>query len=272
MMTNPPIMIMVAPNGARLLKSTNPATPISPAEIAADVLACAKAGASIAHLHAREPDGQPSDDVNIFREIVDRIREHSDIVIQLSLGTIGFTVDQALAPVVLNPEMVSFPMRSFNEADGSIPADIREMAQKIKAFGVTPELDVAGQATVAGANRLIEEGLVASPICFGINVKEPATMREGTQALLTLTADVPERAQWWITKGGRHGLGLRGLAIEMGGHVRTGFEDSYRDFGSDALAPSNASQVERVARLANSLGRSVATPADVRRFLAAGRA
>lgn len=263
-----PLMIMVAPNGARLLKSTNPATPISPAEIAADVLACARAGASIAHLHARAPDGQPSDDVAIFRDIVERIRAHSDIVLQLSLGTIGFTVDQALVPLALAPEMVSFPMRSFNEADGAIPADIREMAQRIRAAGVTPELDVASAATVEGANRLIAEGLVASPICFGINVKEPATMREGTHTLLDLTAQVPDQAQWWITKGGKHGLGLRGLAIEMGGHVRSGFEDSYRAFGSDDLAPSNASQIERVAKLSLALGRPVATPADVRRFLA----
>jgi 3-keto-5-aminohexanoate cleavage enzyme len=86
-----PLMIMVAPNGARLLKDKNPATPVTPAEIAADVLACARAGASMAHIHARAPDGQPSDDVDVYREIVERIREHSDIVMQLSLCTIGFS-------------------------------------------------------------------------------------------------------------------------------------------------------------------------------------
>lgn len=262
-----PLMVMVAPNGARLLKDKNPATPISPAEIAADVLACAAAGACMAHIHARQPDGQPSDDVRIYREIVDRIREKSDIVLQLSLGTIGFTVEQALAPVALKPDMVSFPMRNFNEADGGIPADIQEMAERIRASGVRPELDVAGEATVAGANRLIDQGLVARPLCFGINVKEPASMREGAQALLALTADIPADARWWITKGGTHGLGLRALAIEMGGHVRTGFEDSYIDYDGDRLAASNASQVERVARLSASLGRPLATPAQVRSFL-----
>ena len=270
-MDHTPMMIMVAPNGARLLKHNNPTVPITPAEIAADVLACAAAGASMAHLHAREPDGQPSDDVNIYREIVERIREKSDIVIQLSLGTIGFTVEQALVPLQLKPDAVSFPMRAFNEADGKIPADIHEMATRIMQAGVTPELDVAGPATIAGANRLIEEGLVADPVCFGINVKEPGTMREGTHLLLEMTGSIPEGAQWWITKGGRHGLGLRGLAIELGGHVRTGYEDSIQDYHGGGLARSNASQVEIVARLCTSLGRPVATPADVRKFLASGR-
>jgi 3-keto-5-aminohexanoate cleavage enzyme len=265
-----PLMIMVAPNGARLLKDKNPATPVTPAEIAADVLACARAGASMAHIHARAPDGQPSDDVDVYREIVERIREHSDIVLQLSLGTIGFSVDQALAPLALRPDMVSFPMRNFNEANGQIPADIQEMAVRIKASGVTPELDVAGEPTIAGAKRLIEEGHVNTPLCIGINVKEPETMHEGAGSLLGLTSHLPAHAQWWICKGGKHALGLRALAIELGGHVRTGFEDGYMDFEGKGLAPSNASLVERVARLSEAMGRSIATAADVRSYLKAG--
>jgi uncharacterized protein (DUF849 family) len=80
-----PVMIMVAPNGARALKKDNPATPITPREIAEDVIRCA--GASIAHIHARAPDGEPTQSIEVFREIVERIREKSDIVLQISLGT-----------------------------------------------------------------------------------------------------------------------------------------------------------------------------------------
>jgi 3-keto-5-aminohexanoate cleavage enzyme len=83
MTTSAPVMIMVAPNGARALKKDNPATPISPKEIAEEVIRCAKAGASIAHLHARQEDGQPTQSIEVFREIADRIREHSDIVLQI---------------------------------------------------------------------------------------------------------------------------------------------------------------------------------------------
>src|SRR3954451_514431 len=127
-----PVMIMVAPTGARILKQHNPAVPISPAEIADEIIRCGEAGASIAHVHARRADGQPTQDLPVFREIVERVRERSDILLQLSLGTIGFTVDQALEPIALDPEMVSFPLRAFNEADGGIPSDVQEMAQRLK--------------------------------------------------------------------------------------------------------------------------------------------
>lgn len=270
-MDTSPLMIMVAPNGARMLKHNNPATPVTAREVADDVLECAKAGAAMAHLHARDAEGQPSDDVEIFREIVQRIREKSDIVIQLSLGTIGFTVEQALVPLQLKPDAVSFPMRAFNEADGSIPADIHEMAVRIKASGVTPELDIAGKATIAGANKLIADGLVNHPVCFGINVKEPETMREGANALLEMTQAIHPGSQWWITKGGRHGLGLRALAIEMGGHIRCGFEDTIHDYHGKGLSRSNAAQVEAIVNLSHVLGRPVATPADVRKFLGSGK-
>jgi 3-keto-5-aminohexanoate cleavage enzyme len=110
-MTSPqPVMIMVAPNGARGMKRDNAALPISPKEIADDVVRCAAAGSSIAHLHARNPDGSPTQSIEVFREIADRIRERCDIVLQISLGTIGFTVEQAIEPVALKPEMVSLPL------------------------------------------------------------------------------------------------------------------------------------------------------------------
>ena len=81
-----PVMIMVAPNGARGLKKDNPALPISPQEIADEVVRCAAAGASIAHLHARNPDGSPTQSIDTFREIADRIRDRCDIVLQISLA------------------------------------------------------------------------------------------------------------------------------------------------------------------------------------------
>jgi 3-keto-5-aminohexanoate cleavage enzyme len=263
----PPVMIMVAPTGAYATKEQNGATPISPAEIADDVVRCAEAGASIAHLHARNRDGQATQDSAVFKEIVERIREHSDIVLQLSLGTRGFGADEAMQPLSLTPEMVSFPMRAFGDADGAVPSDIAGMAAGIRDSGALPELDVTSRAMVAGARRLVEHGLVEPSCCFGVGLGEPETMREGATRLLDLTSNLPPGAQWWALKGGRSGLGLRALAIELGGHVRVGIEDSIHDFDGTGLTSSNASLVERVAALCTSLGRPVATSADVRRSL-----
>ncbi|MFM9970899.1 MAG: 3-keto-5-aminohexanoate cleavage protein [Burkholderiales bacterium] len=264
-----PVMIMVAPNGARALKKDNPATPISPKEIAEEVIRCAKAGASIAHLHARQEDGQPTQSIDVFREIADRIREHSDIVLQISLGTIGFTVEEAIEPVDLNPEMVSLPLDGFLKDDAAAHEGIRQMALKVREHHVRPELSVYNERMLEGALRLIEEGAIDRPACFGLIMRDPESIEQGAQKMIALANALPANSQWWMARGGRYGLGLRALAVEMGGHVRVGFEDSVRDFDQVNLAKSNAYLVERMASLCNALGRSIATPAEARRAVSA---
>jgi 3-keto-5-aminohexanoate cleavage enzyme len=259
-----PVMIMVAPNGARNLKKDNPATPISPKEIAEEVARCASAGASIAHLHARQPDGQPTQSIEVFREIVERIREKSDIVIQISLGTLGFTPEQAVEPVDLRPEMVSLPLDCFLGKDDSAKEGIRQMALKIRDRRVRPELSVYNDPMLEGALALIREGAIEMPACWGLIMRDPESMKQGATKMMALADALPEGSQWWVARGGKYGLGLRALAIELGGHVRVGFEDSVRDFDQQELAPSNAYLVERVAKLCASLGRPIATPAQAR--------
>jgi 3-keto-5-aminohexanoate cleavage enzyme len=261
---NTPVMIMVAPNGAYAGKKDNPATPISPTEIADEVVRCAQAGASIAHIHARDAQGKPTQQLAVFTEIVDRIRSRCDIVLQISLGTPGFTVDEALEPIVLQPEMVSLPLGAYLKEDAHAHALTQEMAERIRDQGVRPELSVYNDAMLKGALGLIERGVVLAPACFGLILKEPASMAQGTLHLVNLAQSLPAQSQWWFAKGGRHGLGLRSLSIELGGHVRVGFEDDVKDFGQTQLAPSNTHLVERMAKLCSVLGRSVASPAQAR--------
>jgi 3-keto-5-aminohexanoate cleavage enzyme len=269
---NAPVMIMVAPNGAYAGRADNPATPISPQEISDEVIRCAQAGASIAHLHARDTEGRPTQSLAVFREIVERIREKSDIVIQISLGTPGFTVDQALEPVVLKPEMVSLPLVAFMNGDARAQGLVRQMAERIRDAGVRPELSVYSDAMLQGALGLIEAGAVLSPAAFGLIMKDPASMRAGAGHLMGLAEALPAHAQWFFAKGGKYGLGLRSLAIELGGHVRVGFEDSVRDFGETRLAPGNAYLVERIATLCAALGRPVATAKEARAAVGVGAA
>ena len=261
---NRPVMIMVAPNGAYAGRADNPATPITPAEIAAAVTRCAAAGASIAHIHARDADGKPTQSLAVFREIVERIREKSDIVLQISLGTPGFTVDEALEPIVLKPEMVSLPLVAFLNGDARAQGLVKQMAERVRDAGVRPELSVYSDAMLNGALGLIAAGAVRAPASFGLILKQPASMRAGAEHLLRLAGALPESSHWWFAKGGKFGLGLRALAIELGGHVRVGFEDSVLDFGASGLAPDNASQVERIVTLCAALGRPVATAAQAR--------
>jgi 3-keto-5-aminohexanoate cleavage enzyme len=257
-------MIMVAPNGARSLKKDNPAVPISPKEIADTVVDCVKAGASIAHLHARNPDGSPTQSIDTFREICDRIRDRCDVVIQISLGTLGFTPEQAVEPVELRPEMVSLPLDGFKGNDPKEHEGVRMMAKHIRDHKVRPELSVYEDPMLEGALKLIKDGLIEAPACFGLIMRDPASMKAGITRMIELADALPQDAMWWVARGGKYGLGIRAAGIELGGHVRCGFEDSVLDFDQSRLAPSNAYLVERVANLCAALGRNVATAKEAR--------
>jgi 3-keto-5-aminohexanoate cleavage enzyme len=268
-MTSPqPVMIMVAPNGARSLKRDNAALPISPKEIADDVVRCAAAGASIAHLHARNPDGSPTQSIEVFREIADRIRERCDIVLQISLGTIGFTVEQAIEPVELKPEMVSLPLDAFRGGDAAAQDGVRKMALHIRDHRVRPELSVYDDNMLNGALGLISNGAIEQPACFGLIMRDPSSMKDGTTRMIALADALPSGSLWWVARGSQYGLGLRALAVELGGHIRVGFEDSVLDFDQARPAPSNAYLVERIANLCAALGRQVATSAQARAAVA----
>jgi len=262
-----PVMIMVAPNGARAQKQDNPAVPITPREIADEVIRCAEAGASIAHIHARRPDGSPTQSIDVYREIVDRIRENSDIVLQISLGTRGFTVEQAVEPVELRPEMVSLPLEAYQSNDKAAQDGVRHMAIHIRDHRVQPELSVCDDRMLEGALALIREGVIVTPAFFGLVVRDPPSLKEGAAMLARLAEALPTGSKWWVARGGRFGLALRSFAIGLGGHVRVGFEDSALDFDTSGPAPSNAYFVDRIARLCPLLGRPVASPAEVRAAL-----
>ena len=264
-----PVMISVAPLGARSLKKDNPNIPLTPKEIADDVIRCAQAGASIAHIHARDETGEPTQSLAVFREICDRVREKSDIVLQLSLGTKGFTVDQQLEPIVLNPAMASLPLGAFEGDDEHAKSEIFRMARAIRDQGVVPEMSVLNQPMMDGALALVADGAVPAPACFGLFFKDkPESMSAAAEKLLGLVAKLPADALWFVAKGYRYTLGIQAMAIEMGGHVRVGLEDSLLDFDQSRLAPGNAYLVERSVALIRALGREPATPAQARRITA----
>jgi 3-keto-5-aminohexanoate cleavage enzyme len=263
-MTTQPVMIMVAPTGSRVGKNDNPTVPLTPTEIADEVVRCAQAGASIAHLHARDAQGKPTQSADTYREIIERIRERSDIVVQISLGTPGFSVEEALQPIRTGADMASLPLKGFLDDDPVAHAKIRQMAESVRDSRVRPELSIYDDKMLAGALSLIACGAVLQPACFGLILKSPAAMREGEQQVRHLVDQLPEGARWWFAKGGDFGLELRELAIDMGGNVRVGFEDSIRDFDGTRLAPGNAWLVERMVTLCAKLGRAVATPAEAR--------
>ncbi len=260
-------MITVAPTGARVNATQYPNTPINPKSIAAEVIECAKRGACIAHLHARDEQGRATQSIDIFRDIVDRIRDKSDIIIQLSLGTKGLSVEQAVEPITLDVEMGSLPLGAFEINDTELQDKIVGMAALMGQHAIKPEMAIYGNAMMEGALRIISHGAVQAPHCFGLIVGDPPSLRVGVEKLLALSALVPVNSHWWVAKGGVHQLALKTLAMELGGHVRVGFEDSPLDFRGTGPAQSNASLVDQMAQLALRMGKTIATPEQARQAL-----
>jgi 3-keto-5-aminohexanoate cleavage enzyme len=268
-------IISVALVGSHPTKEMNPAVPYSPKEIADAASASRKAGAAIVHVHVREPEtGVPTSRIQLFAEVVDRIRQQSDILINLTTSGLNIAgknvIEERLEPVGLQPEICSLDVGSMNFGERVFlnPPDWgRAAAQRMRAAGVKPEIEVFDAGHVRQARVLIDEGLFAPPpfvqICMGAGWGIEASPENLLFMKNLLPADVP----WSVLGVGRHQIPMITMAIILGGHVRVGFEDNiYLRRGE--LLSSNAAMVEIAASLIGQLQHEVATPDDARRILA----
>jgi 3-keto-5-aminohexanoate cleavage enzyme len=241
-----------------------------PAEIAQAVSKCCEAGASIAHLHARNPDGTPTQDADTFRHIIREIRDRCDIIIQVSTGgAVGMPPGERLAPVTLRPEMATLTTGSVNFGDDvflNSPQDIRRFARKLKECGVKPEIEVFDTGMIGVARRLIIEGLLTPPLHFDLVMGVPGGISGTVKSLVQLVDMLPVGSTWTVAGIGSAELPLAVTAILLGGHVRVGFEDNIY-YSKGVLATSNDQLVQRIVRISSEIGRSVATPAEARKML-----
>jgi len=271
------LIVTAALVGSRPTKKMNPAVPYSPEEIAASAIECCKAGAAIAHIHVRNPiTGENELNIGSFKEILGRIREACDMVVNLTTTAShlqGPDVGQRrLEPVFLKPDMCSFDLGSVNFLDRVFlnPPDWAEEAAKcMKDNDVKPEIEVFDTGHISQAIDLIQKGLIQSPpyfqICMGVKWGIEAT----AENLLFMKSKLPAGAVWSVLGVGKSQLSMITLAMILGGHVRVGFEDNiYLKKG--VLASSNAQLVEKAVDLAERLGRRVVTPKEARVMLGIG--
>jgi 3-keto-5-aminohexanoate cleavage enzyme len=266
------LIISAATTGSWPTKAQNPNLPTTPEEIAAAAVACGEAGAAIVHVHVRDDAEKVTCDPARYarvRELVEAAG--SDVIVNMSTGGgAGTTTDEErMAPVALAPEIASFDCGSLNFGERvfvNSPAFLRELATRMNAHGVKPEIECFEPGHVWNALRLIDEGLLEPPFWFqfvlGVRGGSPPDVKQ----LQHMVEMLPPGAHWSVCGIGRHQLPLGMAAMAMGGHVRTGLEDNiwYR---KGELAQSNRQLVERVARIAAELGRPLATPAQVRALL-----
>ena len=285
---NREVIVSCAVTGSGDTVGKHPDIPVTPEQVANAAIEAARAGAAVAHCHVREPDGQPSRNVDYYGEVVERIRSSDvDVVLNLTAGMGGdFYPDEAdpskagpgsdmvgplerLAHVeALLPEICSLDCGTLNFGEGayiSTPPMLRIMAQRIKELGVKPELECFDTGHVRFANQLVAEGLVEDPplyqICLGIPWGAPAT----PAAMKNMADMLPPGAVW-------AGFGISAMempmvaqAILLGGHARVGLEDNlYLERGVFA---TNAELVEKAIKIVELMGARAVTPAEARTTL-----
>jgi len=263
------VILTAAIVGAEVTREQTPYVPITAAEIAAEARRCCDAGASVIHLHVRNPDGSPSQDAGLFREAIEAIRAVSDVVIQASTGgAVGMSVDERCGPLACRPEMATLNCGSVNFGPDvfiNTRPQIREIARRIQAAGATPELECYEVGHIEEALGLARDGLV-SGLHFQFVLGVPGGIPAREDVLKFLVTQVPAGATWGCAAVGRHQRPMTELALRLGGHVRLGLEDNiYLDRG--VLAEGSAPLVARAAVYAREMGREPVNPARARALL-----
>ena len=267
------LVITVGITGSRITRKQTPYIPILPEEIARSGIEAWKEGASVLHIHVRDPKTElGTQDISIFKEVVDRIRSETDALLCLTTSGIpgrNLPIAERLQPLAFQPEFVSFDAGSLNMGESVFlnpPEFLDALARETLAKEIKPELEVFEVGMVYTCLRYLEEGLLKPPLHFqfvlGIRGGMPATPK----SLLYLTEIIPSDSTWSVIGAGSGQLPMAVMGMVMGGHVRVGLEDNIY-FSKGVLARSNAELVERVVRIAREFGREVATPSEARKIL-----
>jgi 3-keto-5-aminohexanoate cleavage enzyme len=264
------LIITVAPTGSVPKKKNNPNVPITPKEIIETGVRCEAAGASIFHIHARNPvDESPSPEYSIFEETYLGLKERTNLILQISTGgRAGQAYEKRCDRLKLRPEMASLTTGSVNFPDSvyeNSPSLIEALAGDMFRYGIKPEMEIFDLAMIANAMDLMQKGLAVPPLHFDFVMGLKGAMPASIENLVHLKNSIPRDATWTVAAMGPGQLVMGIHGILMGGHVRVGLEDNIY-YKKGELA-TNERLIERIVKLAGEVGREVATPDEARKIL-----
>ena len=294
------VIVTCALTGAIHTPSLSPALPITPDEIATQAIDAAKAGASILHLHARNPEnGVPSGNPDLFMEFLPQIKEATDAVINITTGGgLTMTVEERLAAAMrAKPEMCSLNMGSMNFALHPLAAQERDWKYDWEKNYLLASEDFIFRNTFKDIAKILgymgEHGTRFECECYDVGhlynlahfldrklIKPPLFVQtifgilggigpeQDNLVFMRRTADrlFGDDYVWSVLGAGRHQLPLTTLAATMGGHVRVGLEDNLY-VGKGQLAKDNAELVTKIRTILGELSLEIATPAETRQML-----
>jgi 3-keto-5-aminohexanoate cleavage enzyme len=270
------LIITVAPTGAAVSRKTNPYVPVSPEEIAENVVSCARAGASIAHLHARDAAGNNTMDPDFFSKICSRTREACatasvDIILSITTSGSGFS-DEAKVESLLTsrPEMCSFEAGALNWENFHSFKNAHTFLDKLGAltqqYDIKPEIEILDAGMLHNLSYFISNGTLRQPLHIQFVLGAFGAMPGNIESLAYLLPKLPTGSTWSIAGIGKSHVPmmLAGLAAGCTG-LRVGIEDcQYLEHG---ILATNKQLVGRAVRMAEIAGREIATADEARRIL-----
>jgi len=294
------VIITCAVTGSIHTPSMSPYLPVTPEEIAAAAIGAAQAGAAIVHLHARNPkDGSPTQDPEVFKQFLPKIKAASDVVVNLTTGGAPtMSIEERLQPALrLKPEVASLNMGSMNfglyemlgrykefKHDWEKPylagsderifknsfKDIAYILQSCADNDTRFEIECYDIGHLYTAAHFLERRLLKPPLfiqsVFGIRGGIGPHPEDVLHMKRTADRLFGDAYYWSVLGAGRNQMFIAAMSAVMGGNVRVGLEDSLW-LGRGQLAESNAAQVSKARRILEELGFAVASPGDAREML-----
>src|SRR5436190_1552947 len=268
-----PVIITVAITGAVPKKKDNPAVPVTPAEQVESTQQAFEAGASLVHIHVRNPDESPGSDPDMYGRVQEGVRKYCPgMIVQFSTGGRGREHSKRGAMLYLKPDMASLATGSVNfpTAIYENPPDFVEgLARAMIENDVKPEVEVFDLAMLYNAANLVKKGLLKDPphVQFVMGIQNAMPARKSIfDFLRSELKEVLPNATWVAAGTGRFQWEVNKWCMEAGGHVRTGLEDNLK-IEADRLAASNAELVKKVVDNCERYGRRAATTAEARKIL-----
>ncbi len=267
---NRKIIVAVAPVG----KDIKPPSinPLTPEEVAREVIDCTRVGASFVHLHVRDDQGNQTEDLTRFSRTLDLIRESSDIIIQGSTGGLSQLSLEERCVALNDPrvEVASLNMGSVNFSEdvyiNRLP-DIRYWARRMEETNVIPELEIFEAGMLTAVTRLLQERVLKPPFAYGFCLGFHWALPADPNSLFFLKSSLTEGAPWGVVHESMQDFSLLATAIGMGAAaIRVGFEDSVY-YAPGKAAATNVELVEKIVSLIHQIGYEVATPVEARELL-----
>ena len=283
-------IVTAAITGNLITPEISPNLPITPTEIAEQALGAAEAGASIVHLHVRDPKTKKgSMSLALYQELVDRIREKNEsLILNLTTGEGGRFIPSAENPhiaapgstlchpdkrvehvIKLRPDICTLDFNTMWSGSASVintPQNLKLMADSIYAAGVKPEIEIFDSGDLHMVKDFLKEGILRTPLMVQMVLGVKYGAEASTEALSYLVNQLPADTQWAAFGIGRMAFPMLAQAYLLGGHVRIGMEDTaYISKGQHC--ESNQQLVEKAISIIGALGAEIATPLEARELL-----